>query len=450
MKIKLSDKFLEFLRYDEFTFEFLESCTSAGKTTVGVIKFMFTVAKSPKQFHAICGLDNGVIERNIINKDCGLLDVFGGTVSYYSGGHGKIRLPHILFHTGGQDKVIYLVGYDNVAKWKKVLGTQFGVIFIDEANLADLAFIQEITMRCDRAFFTQNPDDPGLEWYKQYVNCSRPLDRYRADYPAELLGMLSEPPKDGWVHWYFTFDDNAALSPEKRAQIVSSVPVGTKQYFTKILGLRRKTTGLVFSNFEQKRHVLTREQIRAQVDGTAERFVQFSCGLDTAYSAKSADTLAFSFIGITDKRRVFVLDELVFNNAELSVPIAPSDTVRRLVEFAQRCGGEWGVTRELFIDSADAATLTECAKYKRANGCFFNFNPAWKKMEILDRINLQLGWFAHDEMIVCADCRVYISELERYCWQEGSGNVPEDGNDHMINSVQYAFLPYVGMIGGTT
>lgn len=394
-------------------------------------------------------MDNGVIERNIVNKDCGILNVFGDTVSYYAGGHGKIRLPHILFHAGQSDKVIYLVGYDNAAKWKKVLGTQFGVIFVDEANLADLAFIQEITMRCDRAFFTQNPDDPALEWYRQYVNCSRPLARYRKDYPAELLGMLCEPHKDGWVHWYFTFADNAALTDEKRAQIISSVPVGTKQYFTKILGLRRKATGLVFSNFDAKRHTLSKEQIKEQVDGKTERYVRFSCGLDTAYSSKSPDTLAFSFVRITDRHRIFFLAEKVYNNAELSQPLAPSDTVQRLVNFAQKCGEKWGISREIFIDSADAATLTECAKYKSKNGCFFNFNPAWKKMKILDRINLQLGWFAHDEIIVCDECRSYIAELERYCWLEGK-DVPEDGNDHMINSVQYAFLPYIDMIGGTT
>ena len=441
MKIKLSPKFIDFLRYDDANFEFLESCTSAGKTTVGAIKFLLTVARSPKHFHALCGLDNGVVERNIINKQCGILDVFGDAVQYFPNGHGGTRLPHLLYHAPDGDRTIYVVGYDNAAKWKKVLGTQFGVIFVDEANQADLAFIQEITMRCDRAFFTQNPDDPSLDWYKQYVNHSRPLDRYKADYPAELIGMLSETPKDRWVHWYFTFDDNAALSDEKRDRIIAAVPEGTKQWFTKILGLRRKTAGLVFANFSDK-------NVISATEAQKMNFVQFSVGVDTSYSAKSSDTIAFTFIGITDDRRCVLLEEQVFNNADRTNPLAPSDTVKHLIAFAERCSEVWGTARDIFIDSADAATLTECAKHKQNNGCFFNFNPAWKKMKIINRINLQLGWIAHGEFLVCESCKEYIAEAGRYCWLEDSDDTPEDANDHTINSVQYAFLPYVHLIGG--
>lgn len=461
MKILLSPKFKDFLRFDDFTFEFLESCTAVGKTTVGAIKFMLTVEASPKQAHAIAGLDLGVVERNIINKDCGISEVFGSLVEYYPNGHGKISLPHLLFHTSAGDKVIYIVGYGDKARWKKILGTQLGVIFIDEANEADLDFIQEITMRCDRAFFTQNPDDPGLDWYKQYVNHSRPLDRYKKDYPVELLEQLSEPAKDKWVHWYFNFDDNAALTPEKRQKIIDSNPVGTKRYFSKILGLRRKTTGIVFINFDRKRHTISREDAKAFIKGSASKvfvngkpqqkqtewFVHFSAGLDTAYSSTSPDTISMSYIGITNKGRCFLLDERVYNNANLDEPIAPSDTVEQFIAFLDRNGKEWGQLRDTFIDSADQATITEFAKYKRKHGSIYNFNNAYKKTTIIDRITLQLGWFAHDDFIIVDDCKVYQRELDIYSWKENKDAEPEDANDHMINSVQYAWLPYKHTIG---
>lgn len=451
-KVLLSPKFRDFLRFNDFSFLFMESCTAVGKTTVGVIKFMLTVAKSPKQAHALAGLDLGVIERNIVNKDCGITEVFGKHVEYYPNGHGQISMPHILYHTPNGDKVIYLVGYADKAKWKKILGTQLGVIFIDEANQADLAFIQEITMRCDRAFFTQNPDDPGLDWYKQYVNCSRPLDRYKAMYPEELLEQLSEPAKPKWVHWYFNFDDNAALTPEKRQKIIDAVPVGTKQYFTKILGLRRKTTGIVFVNFNRKRHTVPREQAKKLVRNKGDRtqkewFDRFSAGLDTAYSSTSPDTIAMSYIGITNKGRCFLLDERVYNNAGLDEPIAPSDTVQQFIAFLDRNADEWGQVRDTFIDSADQATITEFAKYKRQHGSLYNFNGAWKKTKVIDRIQLQLGWFAHDDFIVVDDCKVYQRELDIYSWKENKDAEPEDANDHMINSVQYAWLPYKHLIG---
>lgn len=441
-KIKLSPKFKAYIKHTDFDFEFLESCTHTGKSTVGIIKFMFMVAMSPKKFHVIAALDLGVAERNLINKDCGLLDVFGGCAEYYPRGKDKVSMPHIVYDTPNGQKIIYVLGYADRARWVKVLGSQFGIIFIDEANKADIAFIQEITMRCDKAIFTQNPDAPELEWYRQYVNHSRPLPEYAEDYPPQLLKMLGEPAKDKWVHWYFTFDDNAALSPEKRQKIIDAVPKGTKQYLTKILGLRGRSTGLVFSNFDRARHVINTATAKGK------KFVMFSAGLDTAYSQKSADTIAMVFQGITADRELIVLDERVYNNRDLETPIAPSDTAKNFVDFLARNQAAWGLAQHVYIDSADQATITELNKYKRQHGCIFVFNAAYKKMKVIDRITLQLGWLHTGHYLVMDTCREHIRELESYSWLDDKDNTPEDMNDHTINASQYGWLPYTQKIGG--
>ena len=142
-----------------------------------------------------------------------------------------------------------------------------------------------------------------------------------------------------------------------------------------------------------------------------------------------------------------MLEEQVYNNAELKVPLAPSDTAVKFVRFLDQCKDKWGLTRNVFIDSADQATITELNKYKCKYGTIYIFQGAWKKTTIIDRINMQLGWFAQDKMIVLDHCTSYISELDIYSWKEDKDNEPEDGHDHMINSVQYAFLPYVNKIG---
>ena len=67
----LSDKYKKFLKYDA-PVEMLEGTTAAGKTTVGVVKFMFKVASSPKKLHILSGLDLGTIEKNIIKKNASL------------------------------------------------------------------------------------------------------------------------------------------------------------------------------------------------------------------------------------------------------------------------------------------------------------------------------------------------------------------------------------------
>ena len=238
-----------------------------------------------------------------------------------------------------------------------------------------------------------------------------------------------------------------------------NVPEGTKLWKNKILGLRGRATGLVFSNFNRKKHVITKEYAKQFVKDRhrtdqKEWFEWFTAGLDTAYSTESPDTIAMSYIGITNNGRLFVLDEKVYNNASIENPIAPSDTVKNYIDFLERNRKEWGFAKNVFVDSADQATLTEFAKYKRLhNDCLYLFNNAYKKVEIIDRINLQLGWLSYNDKgkepsyFVVDTCTNYIHELEVYSWKEDKDNEPEDGNDHMINSTQYGWIPYRDKIG---
>ena len=78
-------------------------------------------------------------------------------------------------------------------------------------------------------------------------------------------------------------------------------------------------------------------------------------------------------------------------------PLAPSDIPPLLIDFLERQRKAWELARVVYIDSADQATITECGKYKRLHGCLYDFVPAWKKMPVIDRINLEGGWLAHGE-----------------------------------------------------
>lgn len=454
-RLVLSNKYKAFLRCDAPA-EFLEGTTAAGKTTVGLFKFMLKVAESPKKLHILAADDTGAAEKNIINKDLGILDDFGMLVEYKGNGSGEYKMPHILFHTSGGDKIVFVVGYGNKRKWKDALGGQYGCLYIDEINTADIDFVREASMRCDYLMATLNPDDPSLDVYKEYINCSRPLPEWEAETPQEIKDELKEEPKPRWVHWFFSFDDNAGLPEEKKQRIIQNTPKGTKIWKNKILGLRGKATGLVFSNFDRKIHVKSKEWAGQFVQRPGEPkkkefFMYFSVGIDTSYSQKSPDTIALSFLGITNKGRCIVLAEKVYNNAELEKPLAPSDTVINIVDFMDRNRKEWGFAKNAFLDNADQATMQEWNKYKRRNGCVYVLNDAWKQMEIIDRINAQLGWFAYDAdkepcFYVLDTCPEYIHELEIYSWREDKDNTPEDGHDHMVNSVQYGWIPYQSKI----
>lgn len=173
----LSDKYKTFLR-TRAPVEFLEGTTHAGKTTVGAVKFLLMIAQSPKKQHIISGLDTGTIEKNVLTKDLGVLDVFAGLVEYNPHGKGAESLPHLVYKTPSGAKTIYILGYDNKARWKKALGGQYGCVYIDEINVADMEYVREVSMRCDYLMASLNPDNPELPIYKEYINHARPLPQY--------------------------------------------------------------------------------------------------------------------------------------------------------------------------------------------------------------------------------------------------------------------------------
>jgi PBSX family phage terminase large subunit len=428
--------------------EFLEGTTAAGKTTVGIYKFMMEVAENPKKLHIIAGLDTGTIEKNIINKDNGIMDEWGHLVEYNGNGTSSEKLPHILFKPKPRvEKIIYVMGYDDKRRWKKALGGQYGCLYIDEINIANIDFVREASMRCDYLMATLNPDDPSLPVYKEYINCSRPLEEWAHDTPKEILEELKEEPKPGWVHWFFSFRDNISLSEEKIERIIRNVPTGTKLYKNKIQGLRGKATGLVFPNFDRKKHVKTKAWLKKQIEDGKIKIKKVTAGLDTSYSSESEDTIAMIYQIITECRKVITVDEKIYSNKDLDTPLAPSDTVKNFIDFLETNRKEWGFARDVFIDSADQATITELNKHKRLHSCIYNFIPAYKKTMIIDRIKLQLSWIQQGAYLVLEHCINHISELERYSWKEDKNNEPEDRNDHTINASQYAWLPYKMMIG---
>ena len=415
-----------------------DGTTAAGKSTVGTYKFMLKVAESELKHHVIVAEDVGIAEKNLINSEKGIISEWRLLAEYFPNGKDSVRLPHIRFETPNGIKIIYVAGYGDASKWKKVLGSQFGCVYIDEVNICSIEFLREITHRCKYMMTTSNPDTPDLPVYKEFINRSRPLKQYEKDYPKELLNELNEPCVDGWVHWYFTFYDNASLTESDIQEKISAVPVGTKMYKNKILGLRGRATGLIFNL--QPEHIVSREWAKKK------KYVYYSIGVDTSYSKLTHDKLSFVAIGITKERKCIVLRNESFNNKDNTQPFAPSDVIPMINTFAERIKEEYGFARTVYIDSADSGTIQEAQKYKIKTGCIYDFAGAWKKTKIITRIQLQQSWMqTGDFLVVGEDCTDYVGELNTYSYDDK--NQPEDGHDHNINACQYAWLPFKKMIG---
>lgn len=442
-RLKLSQKFIDFVNLRKgVKLECLEGTTLAGKTTIGILKFILMVILSDKKYHVIAARDISVAQANLVVKDLGILDVFK-MAHYYGKGNSMINSAHIEIF----GKIIYIVGYGDTNRWTRVRGSQFGCVYIDEVNLADMNFIREISLRCDYMMTTSNPDDPRLEIYSHLINRCRPLKKYEKDVPASILSELVEPTEEGYVYWFFTFYDNASLTEEFIKERISKAVPGTIQYKHLIQGLRGKASGLIFPNFGYK-NIVDSELVHKWVEDGTIYFRNFTCGVDTSYSSKSPDTISFIFQGITTDGKIIILDEAVFNNRDLTEPLAPSDAVPNLIQFINKNTEEWGFCRNIYIDNADEGTLTEALKYKRLHPSPHNFLGSDKRLKIVDRIKLMLGWIQQGKYLACSHCKNHIEELQTYSWDEKKISTPEDCNNHTIDASCYGWIPFRYEIGG--
>lgn len=446
MIFPLSKKAIDFILSPPCFATFLEGTTKSGKTTVAAgIRFMLDVSRSDKKLHILASRTKGTAEKNIILQDNGILDIHRGKAVYFSGGNKNSSMPHIEF----EGKIIYVLGYDDVSTWKNILGGQYGCAFVDECQTADPDFLRELILRVKSLIGTLNPDDPRLPIYTEFINHSRPYKEYTKDVPDSIMReLLSCEPKKGWTYWFFTFEDNLSVTKEDKQRIYDSCPPGSKQYKNKVLGLRGKATGLVFPNFSVK-NIVSEAEVKRKVESGEIVSLYFSCGVDTSYSKKSDDTTTFIFMMITEEKQCIVLDEAVFNNKNfLDRPFSPSDTIPNLIKFLDKNCKKWGFCRHIFIDSADAATITEAEKYVwEHGGCPYDFSGAYKGVKIYDRITMQLSWIYTGHYLVCDHCKTHIQELQSYSWDEKHIDTPEDRGDHTINASQYGWIPFRWDIG---
>ena len=466
--LKLGKKFKRFVKLlnvdvlgiDE---EVLEGQTSAGKTTVGIgLKFILLVSLSKKKLHLLCGYTMGKLESSIIIKENGILDIaktYGYAVDYFPNGKGEVRLPHIVVYgrTKEQDKIIYCCGYSDTTKWKDILGNQYGIVAVDEANIADIDFLRELSMRRDYWMLTLNPDNPDLDIYKEFINRSRPLPEYEQDYPEELMNqLLSQKAKDSSLHWYFTMDDNAALSEEKKEQIRNSVPVGSKQYKNKILGLRGRAEGLVFKRFDRNKQVINLDfnmlnamYFRQNILKPMEQVACIYCGLDTGIEK---DATALVTMLVTTSGRMIILPSMYYdcskNNDLSNAPSNQAATIQRWLDtFLNRVG---------LLDPASVKICSDSAAVTNATAKEINIRthyhclPVEKKDRISDTLRA-IGIIEKEGFVTILNCGnidpvtfrkvgdtdMFIVELENQVWDKKKGNVPEDGNDHCIDAFKY-------------
>lgn len=448
--MEFSEKQLAYLQCDAVR-EFMEGTTFSGKTFTTMFKNHFKIITSPYQEHLIIASTKSQVEKNIlgdINDPNSYLYFFKGISTYYPAGHGNKSSAHLSIKCiSGKNiinKTVYVMGADDKGSLPRIRGmNRLGCVYIDELNKIDETTAREAWMRANEwACASLNPDDPYKTIYK-LVNKSRPLKEWADDVPQEIKALLTEPAEDGWVYWHFNFNDNPACTEEIIKNKKAALVEGTQDYNSLILGLRTRNEGLIISAFNNKTHIISKE------DTKNFKFVKYSAGIDTSYSSKTDDKLCIEFMGITADHKCVVLKEMCINNKDLSETkkIYASDFVIKTEEFLQECQKEYGFPQYIFIDCADSNTIGEFRKYKKNHGSRYNYIECNKtKYDVKARNRIVNGWLKNNDLFVVEECKNLIDEYNSYAYDEDGKII--DANNHSIDAFNYSWTAlYKTLIG---
>ncbi len=233
-----------------------EGAARSSKSASIVFKLGIKIATSNYNQFFISGSTSGVARRNVVDNKNGFLDMFRGNAR--NGTNPKYG-NHLIFTDHlGREKIIYIFGFKDRARWQTILGSTLGAGMIDEINVADPSFVKEVyrsLISVDDFWLggTLNPDNPDKEIYEELINRCRPLKKWAHDIPDEIIADLKTSPKEtiipDAIYWHFNFKDNPIMTPDKIDFFRRLYPPGSFYFNSRILGIRGVAEGVIFGKY---------------------------------------------------------------------------------------------------------------------------------------------------------------------------------------------------------
>lgn len=273
-----------------------EGTARSSKSTTVMFKLGMHINNSDYNQFFIAGSTSGVARRNLVDNKNGFLEMFKGHVR--DGTNPKYSNHLIFTDDKGREKIIYIFGFRDKARWQIVLGSTMGGGVIDEINTADPMFVKEVyrsLISVDNFWLgaTLNPDNPDKEIYTELINRTRPLKKWAHDIPSEIIHELKKIPANEVIanalYWHFGFHDNPTMTADKVDFFKQLYPVGSFYYNSKILGLRGVTEGVIFGKYLTE--ALLSQMIEAVWDGRKQPFDEIE------YAVKTSEHIRYS-IGV--------------------------------------------------------------------------------------------------------------------------------------------------------
>ena len=299
----------------------------------------------------------------------------------------------IVVSKGDTQKFFYIFGGKDERSQDLIQGITLAGMFFDEVALMPESFVNQATGRCSvtgsKFWFNCNPNSPR-HWFK--VNWIDKCDEKRI------------------IYLHFTMDDNLSLSEQIKERYRSMyVGVFFKRY---ILGLWCVAEGLVYSMFDEEKHVSDEH-----MSGALEYIVSIDYGTVNPFSAG-----LWAFDGKNSQREA----ELYYNSREAGKRVDDEAYYKMLKELI----GDRKISC-IIIDPSAASFIEVIKKYGE-------YTVKKADNDVLDGIRVVTTMLNKGLLKIYKDCTSCINEFGLYCWDEEKNNdtiIKE--NDHAMDDTRY-------------
>lgn len=299
----------------------------------------------------------------------------------------------IVVSKGDTQNFFYIFGGKDERSQDLIQGITLAGMFFDEVALMPESFVNQATGRCSvtgsKFWFNCNPDNPR-HWFK--------------------VNWIDKCEEKHIIYLHFTMDDNLSLS-EKIKERYRSMYVGVffKRY---ILGLWCVAEGLVYSMFDEEKHVTDE-----RMSGALEYIVSIDYGTVNPFSAG-----LWAFDGKHSQREA----ELYYNSREVGKRVDDEAYYKMLKELI----GDRKVSC-IIIDPSAASFIEVIKKYGE-------YTVRKADNDVLDGIRVVTTMLNKGLLKIYKDCTSCINEFGLYCWDEEKNNdtvIKE--NDHAMDDTRY-------------
>jgi PBSX family phage terminase large subunit len=301
---------------------------------------------------------------------------------------------------------ISCIGADNESSWTRVQGkTTAGALFDEITNLPE-NLVKTVSKGCRHGgqqwpkFATTNPDAPG-HWVKEQLIDNKELD-------SKI--------------WYFKLTDNPVLTEEYKKEIMATYTGA--MYERMINGLWVMASGTIYSNFDRRTHVKTKEQL--------PKFKDYILGCDWGYQ----HPLALNLYGIDYDGGYWILDEIHLIHQLID------ETLLKIIKDKGWLSieGEYGTRRPSYC-YADSARPDYINLFGKLTG--ITTLPAAKEVHegiSLVQQKLKVKNNGEPSLYILDTCTETIKELELYRWatnRQGTKDEPHKDFDHHLDNLRY-------------